>query len=238
MNSNVVIICESFYHSNTFKIAKAMSQKLNCRILTPEEAEKDDLSKYNLIGLGSGIYFTSFHPKIFSIVDKIASSQAVFIFSTHGAPFLGRYHNSIKEKLKSKNILIAGEFSCRGYDCTGPFNIIGGGNKGKPNESDERHAQKFIARLFPQFCKDTDTVINGSFIEVRADECIGCSKCVNICPMKVFSIKDNKSVVVDEDNCIHCSLCKNNCPNSAISIHHSWKDAINIAKKHAKKTSL
>ena len=44
--------------------------------------------------------------------------------------------------------------------------------------------------------------------------------------------------VLDNTKCIHCLLCVDNCPCQAIAVQHSWGEAIHIAKRHAKKTSL
>ena len=238
MNKEVLIICESIYHGNTQKLADAMAIKLNCKVINCEQAATEDIQKYKIIGLGSGIYFTSHHPKLIEIASKMKSTQKAFIFSTHGGPFLGSYHKKLKETLSNHSISIIGEFSCRGYDCTGPFIIIGGGNKGKPNEGDQVRAAKFVTKILPKYCKDTDTVRNGRNIEINYDECIGCGKCKAICPMSVFDFKDKKPVIVNELNCTHCSLCKNSCPSQAIAIHHSIREAIAIAKRHAKRTSL
>ena len=71
MNENVLIICESMYHGNTHKLGTAMARKLNCRLMTCEQAVSENLQKYKVIGLGSGIYFTSHHPKLFDIVSKM-----------------------------------------------------------------------------------------------------------------------------------------------------------------------
>lgn len=238
MNKDVIIIYESIYHGNTIKIAKAMAQKLNCKVITAEEAEKTNLAEYKIIGLGSGIYFTSHHPKLINLAESINSQQKAFIFSTHGAPVLGKYHQKLKSVLKDRRVELLGEFSCKGYDGTGPFIIIGGGNKGKPNEKDERKAMKFVSKILPEYCKNTNTVKKGKFVEVRAEECIGCGKCVNICPMGVFKIENKGSVPIKNEECIHCLLCVDNCPCQAIAVQHSWGEAIHIAKRHAKKTSL
>ena len=56
--------------------------------------------------------------------------------------------------------------------------------------------------------------------------------------MEVFEIKDRKTIIKSEADCTHCSICKDNCPEQAISINHSLKEAIAIAKRHAKRTSL
>lgn len=238
MNKEVLIICHSIYRGNTRKLASAMARKINCRSVTVEEAISNDLQRYQYIGLGSGIYFTAHHPKIFELLTFLNSEQRVFLFSTHGAPFLGKYHVALKTALENQKISVLGEFSCRGYDCTGPFIIIGGGNKGKPNEFDLRRAERFIGKLLPQYSSAADKTANGEHIKIRFDDCTGCGKCIKICPLNVYKMENQKPFVNCEDDCIHCNLCRDCCPVHAISIQHSWKEAIGIAKRNAKKRSL
>lgn len=237
MNKEIIIICESIYKGNTMRLAKAMAYALNCEIISANDALNMDLSHYKTVGLGSGIYFTSHHPRIMEVVGKLNTTQKAFIFSTRGAPFLGRYHDGLKKHLGGKNIEVMGEFSSKGFDCTGPFIIIHGGNKGRPNEKDRQKAMKFISQILPHYVKDLSKVTKGHFVEVD-QECIACGKCVAICPMNVFEINENTSQPVNEQDCIHCSLCQEACLKQAISINHNFIEAIKIAKKHSKKTSL
>jgi flavodoxin len=122
-----------------------MAQALSCNCVSVEESLVLNFDEYQTIGLGSGIYFGKHHPKLFEVVDKLNTSQQdVFIFSTRGNPFLGKYHKPIKEVLTKKNKNIIGEFSVRGYDETGPWVIIGGGHRGKPDEKDLKKAVRFV----------------------------------------------------------------------------------------------
>ncbi|MEI3307063.1 MAG: hypothetical protein V8R40_14225 [Dysosmobacter sp.] len=40
-----------------------------------------------------------------------------------------------------------GEFSCKGYNTFGPFKLIGGSAKGRPNEDDLENARTFYRKL-------------------------------------------------------------------------------------------
>ncbi len=209
------------------------------RIVSAEQAEKLDLSSYPVIGLGSGIYFTSHHPKLMEQAKRLGKGQQAFIFSTRGCPVVGKYHTALKQVLTEKQVTLMGEFSCRGYDCTGPYNLVNGGNKGKPNESDELRARKFIRRILPKEVKVPDIPLEkGKHVYVDAKSCIGCGTCVCSCPMNVLTIKDGKAVVIKDEDCTHCSKCADGCMQGSILIHHSKKEMIQIASKHAKRTSL
>ena len=166
MNHNCIIVYESIYNGNTEKLAKTMAQTLGCHFIKSQEALKADLSQYKTIGFGSGIYFGCHHTAIFEVVKKLdRSEQDVFIFSSRGAPVLGKYHQPIKELLNEKRKKIVGEFSVRGYDETGPWVIIGGGNVGKPDEKDLKKAVKEAATAL--HLKTKTTIENLTYEQVN-----------------------------------------------------------------------
>jgi ferredoxin len=265
MNTDCIIVYESIYNGNTEKIARAMAMTLGCHFIKPQEALNTDLSQYKTIGFGSGIYFGSHHNAILDVVKKLDSSeQEVFVFSSRGAPLLGKYHVPIKELLVEKGKKIAGEFSVRGYDETGPWVIIGGGNVGKPDEKDLKKASRFLKKSFPNHCmpdyylqvntklsvkegfvnkyshivNDSLVMLSGDFVTVNHAACIGCGKCVKICPLEVIVIIDSKAVPLKELDCTLCRLCVANCPERAVSLHYTWIDAIKVAVRHGKRKSL
>lgn len=53
-------------------------------------------------------------------------------------------------------------------------------------------------------------------LKVDADKCIGCSKCVKICPTENIYMKDNKAM--GRDKCTVCYRCVNACPKQAITL--------------------
>lgn len=53
-------------------------------------------------------------------------------------------------------------------------------------------------------------------LKIDADKCVGCGKCVALCPMKNISIKEG--TCVSESKCTMCYRCVNNCPKQAITL--------------------
>lgn len=265
MKHEIIIIYESIYNGNTQKLARAMAQKLGCRFIQSKQALTEDLTNYKAIGFGSGIYFGSHHPAILEVVEKLdEKAQDVFVFSSRGAPVLGKYHSGLKKALLQKGKKLLGEFSVRGYDETGPWVIIGGGNVGKPNESDLKKAEKFIQKILPESCMPdyylkvghilpvTEGKVNtyflddntsrlelkGDFVTINQTACMGCGKCEKVCPLGVINIEKSKAIPVNELDCTLCRLCIQNCGERAIHLHYSWRDAIKVAKRYSSRVSL
>ena len=66
-----VIICYSYHHNNTLKVAKAMAKVLKAEIKEPKEIEPKDLKDYDLVGFGSGIYGAMHHEFILDLADGL-----------------------------------------------------------------------------------------------------------------------------------------------------------------------
>ena len=113
-----------------------------------DKIDPQELFKYALIGFGSGIYFGKHHKAIFNLLEKSPNlAKKVFVFSTRGGGPAWLYHMPLKNVLFRKGCDILGEFSCMGYDTFGPFKLIGGLNKNRPNAKDLDNASKFAERI-------------------------------------------------------------------------------------------
>jgi len=55
-------------------------------------------------------------------------------------------------------------------------------------------------------------------IEVDEKKCIGCGDCVDVCPVDVYEMQDEKSVPVNAEECIGCESCIEACEQEAITV--------------------
>ena len=53
---------------------------------------------------------------------------------------------------------------------------------------------------------------------VDPDKCIGDQECVEICPVEVYEMQDNKAVPVKAEECLGCDSCVEVCPSDAITV--------------------
>jgi NAD-dependent dihydropyrimidine dehydrogenase PreA subunit len=55
-------------------------------------------------------------------------------------------------------------------------------------------------------------------IEVDQEKCIGCEECIEICPVDVYEMQNEKSVPVNAEECIGCESCVEVCEQEAITV--------------------
>ncbi|PJB80877.1 MAG: ferredoxin [Acidobacteria bacterium CG_4_9_14_3_um_filter_49_7] len=55
-------------------------------------------------------------------------------------------------------------------------------------------------------------------LKLDQDKCIGCGRCVEVCPHRVFRLNDRKADIVQHQKCMECGACALNCPVEVISV--------------------
>lgn len=54
-------------------------------------------------------------------------------------------------------------------------------------------------------------------VNINQECCCHCGLCQQVCPHRLFEMKDDK-VLVDDDDCMYCGHCQSVCPTGAISV--------------------
>ncbi len=138
----------SRHHGNTLKLLEAMAEGR-------DDVELFDVTsrmafypeRYDVIAFASGIYFGKFHQSVMDFARQYfpAGGKTFFVF-TGGAPSV-KSTAAIRAVLAEKDAQVLGQFYCRGYDTFGPFKLVGGIAKGRPNGADLQAAKDFFDGL-------------------------------------------------------------------------------------------
>lgn len=148
----ILAVVESKHKGNTLKIAKAMAEAAPVTITDIENAPKYNFNDYDIVGFGSGIYYGKHDKKLLEFVGKFCDTKAyAFVFSTSGSDSVEKNNKALVDLLKSKNKVVLGSFGCKGYDKYFIFKVVGGINKGHPDEQDLKNAQKFILDIMKKY---------------------------------------------------------------------------------------
>ena len=151
--TEVLIIYSSIHHQNTKKIAIAMGEVLNAKTVKTTDVKPEDLSKFDLIGFGSGIYAMRADDGLLHLIENLPqmTGKKAFVFTTSGMGIA--FSGSLAKTLRKKEFDVIGKFDCRGFVDWGPFRLVRGVNKGKPDDSDIAMAKEFAKELIRKFTK-------------------------------------------------------------------------------------
>lgn len=59
---------------------------------------------------------------------------------------------------------------------------------------------------------------NVTTLEYSSESCIGCGRCIEVCPHAVFRLEDKRAAIVERDACMECGACERNCESGAIKV--------------------
>ncbi|MFJ6761025.1 flavodoxin family protein [Streptomyces sp. NPDC091273] len=141
-----LLVCTSVSHGNTRRVAQAMADVLDARVLTPQEASATDPAGYDLVGFGSGVFSQRMHPDLIAFARALPpSSGRAFVFATSGLPQLpfAPFTRPLTRLLHAKGFAVEPAFTCRALDTWPPFNLIGGINQQRPDKDDLSAARAF-----------------------------------------------------------------------------------------------
>jgi len=142
-----ILIYASKHHGNTYKLAKAISEKYEIAMIDATKESIVDLQEYEVIGFASGIDFGKFYEEIENFAEaNLPIKKEVFFLYTCAMERKG-FTNSIREIALKKDAIILGEYGCKGYNTYGPWQLIGGMNKNHPTEAEIVEVVNFYGEL-------------------------------------------------------------------------------------------
>lgn len=155
-----LVVVFSYHHKNTEKIAQVIAKVLDAPVTTPQQVNPEELSEYNLVGFGSGIYSAQNHKSLIDLAGTLpqVNGRKAFLFSTYGAPaglfkgerlteFIHNNHRALREKLELRGYTVIDEFACPGFNTNSFLKYLGGLNKGRPDAEDLQHAEEFAGQI-------------------------------------------------------------------------------------------
>ena len=59
---------------------------------------------------------------------------------------------------------------------------------------------------------------NVATLKLNQETCVGCGRCIEVCPHQVFILSQRVAAVTERDHCMECGACARNCPVGAIEV--------------------
>lgn len=144
-----ILYC-STHHENTAKLLAAIAKSGDVELIDSAKTDSADLTDFDLIGIASGIYYSKFGKSVTELARKcLPRGKKVFAVYTCGSKRKG-YTDEILGIVREKDCTYVGEYGCLGYDTYGPFKLIGGIAKGRPDENDIKGAVEFYKDIAKQ----------------------------------------------------------------------------------------
>ena len=138
----------SRHHGNTRQVLEAMAREGDVELIDVTTRQTVRLERYDCIGFASGIYAFAFHPAVAEFARQyLPQGKPVFFVDTYGG-------KAVAEIAREKGCPVLGEFHCKGYDTFGPFRLVGGIAKGRPNIRDLENARRFFREVQAGFPGD------------------------------------------------------------------------------------
>jgi flavodoxin/ferredoxin len=254
---NALIICFS-QTGNTRKIAECIREGIEgtgvpCDIQSLQETNAASLGNYDLIGIGSPVFYYKepFHVRDFIRDLPSLEGRHWFVFCTHGN-VIGDFFPSMRRLLTAKGALIIGYHNSYS-DIAVPFYPRPSYTSGHPDAFDLEEARAFgreVAARSPQIADKDSSLLPHSYpvsserwaleagrmteevlaqvmpkLRIDSDTCIQCRECEENCPVQGIDIEADPPRI--QDPCIYCWRCVNVCPT--LSIGTDWTPLVAMA---------
>ena len=147
----IAIVYYSKHHGNTKKLLDAITAQFDVTLIDAVHKKNMELAEYDMVGFASGIYYSRFHESVLRAAgEQLLPEQKVFLIYTYGVKNGGSkqsYTEDILAAVAKSGAVAAGKYCCPGWDTFGPFKLVGGISKGRPNADDVDGAVEFFRKL-------------------------------------------------------------------------------------------
>ena len=149
-----LILYRSPHHGNTKKLLDAIATAYPDVTLAKAGEDSFDGDAYDVIGIASGVYAGKLHRTVRKALGGVnAKGRRAFAVYTCGDKEGSKYGERLTVLLESHGFVSQGFYWCIGHDSFGPLRLIGGVNKGRPNEDDIQGAVQFYQQIIGEAVK-------------------------------------------------------------------------------------
>ena len=252
-----IIICFS-QTGQTQKVSEKIQKGIEdaggqCDIIPFSQLKVENLPTYDLIGLGTPVFYFQPPFHVTDFIDGLPSQEdrPWFIFCTHGS-VMGMTLKILAEHLDKKGARIIGSHHTYA-DGTIPFYPYPTVTTGHPDEQDLKEAKGFGKQIINIYKKvaegDSNAIepipditdewtieeakmLNRDFLgqvmpklSINMDSCIQCGDCEENCPVEGINVSADPPSI--QDPCIYCWNCAKICP--ACAIETDWSVLVAMA---------
>lgn len=143
------IVYYSKHHENTKKVLDALKNLYDVTLIDITAFKNIDLTQFDIVGFASGIYYQTFNKSILEAASNVPVGKNVFFIYTCGV-MRKNYIKDIEKAVSGRNVKVLGSYGCKGYDTFGPFKLIGGIAKKRPNNEDIAGAIDFYGKILSE----------------------------------------------------------------------------------------
>ena len=145
-----LIVYDSRHHGNTEKLVRHLADRYGITLVDAQSALTLADEAYDLIGFASGMDFGKFYPTVTALAQTLPPGKRVYALYTC-ARDQAKYGLEIEEIAGQRQCRYLGKYGCKGYNTYGPLKILGGMNKGHPDEAELSGACTFYERIVSDF---------------------------------------------------------------------------------------
>lgn len=140
------VIYDSFHKKNTEKVLLGVqAAQPDIELVKAKDFDEAVLEHADAVGFASGLYFGKLSKRLLAVIERVNSKETGPVFYMYTATIRNRrYERSLQKQTRLAGKRLLGIWFCRGYNSYGPFKLLGGVNRKRPNADDIKRAIAFV----------------------------------------------------------------------------------------------